>query len=108
MIVLIRKSVRKGSVMATATTKPNARLSISLPPDLKEAVEEAASRAGQTVSQFAASALAGATLASMESRRATRLSRRDGQALMKLLNSNATPNKRLVAAAKKYKRHFGY
>jgi uncharacterized protein (DUF1778 family) len=93
--------------MATAD-KNDARLSIRLPADLKVAVVTAASRAGQTVSQFAALALAEAAQTALAHEPVTELTPRDGDILLTLLDSEAKPNARLIAAAQTYKQHFGY
>ncbi len=88
-----------------ATDSPNdARLNFRLPTELKTTIEEAAACLGQSVSDFAVSTLAQTARNVIEQNHVTRLSNRDRDAFMALLdNADAGPNKSLKAAAKRYK-----
>ena len=90
--------------MATDTGKKDARLNFRLPAELKETIEEAAARLGQTVSAFAVSALVQTAQHVLQEHQVTRLSRRDRDAFTALLDdADARPGKALRAAAKRYK-----
>jgi uncharacterized protein (DUF1778 family) len=88
-----------------ATDSPNdARLNFRLPAEVKTTIEEAAACLGQSVSDFAVSTLAQTARSIIEQRQVTRLSNRDRDTFMALLdNADARPNKALKAAAKRYK-----
>jgi uncharacterized protein (DUF1778 family) len=81
----------------------NARLSIRVPAELKTMIEAAAACLGQSVSGFAVSTLAQAARTVIEQGHVTRLSGRDREAFMAILDdADAQPNKALKAAAKRY------
>jgi uncharacterized protein (DUF1778 family) len=88
-----------------ATDSPNeARLNFRLPVELKTTIEEAAACLGQSVSDFAISSLAQTARSVIERTQVTRLSNRDRDTFMALLDdADARPNKALKAAAKRYK-----
>ena len=88
-----------------ATDSPNeARLNFRLPADLKRTIEAAAACLGQSVSDFAISSLAQTARNVIEQTQVTRLSNRDRDTFMALLDdADARPNKALKAAAKRYK-----
>jgi uncharacterized protein (DUF1778 family) len=88
-----------------ATASPNeARLNFRLPVELKTTIEEAAACLGQSVSDFAISSLAQTARNVIEQTQVTRLSNRDRDTFMALLDdADARPNKALKAAAKRYK-----
>jgi uncharacterized protein (DUF1778 family) len=89
--------------MAT-DSRNDARLNFRLPVELKEEILEAATCLGQSVSDFAISALAQTARGVMEQYQTTRLSQRDRKEFLALLDdSNARPNKALKAAAKRYR-----
>lgn len=87
------------------TDGPNeSRLNFPLPADLKTTIEEAAACLGQSVSDFAVSTLAQTARNIIEQHQVTRLSNRDRDTFMALLDdADARPNKALKAAAKRYK-----
>ncbi len=94
--------------MSTHTPANDARLNFRLSPELKQTIEEAAARMGQSVSEFAVSTLVGTARSVIEQDSRTRLSRKDRDVFLALLDDNdARPNQALAAAARKYKKHRG-
>ncbi len=92
--------------MSTENTKA-ARLNFRLSSDLKEVIEEAATAMGQSVSDYAIATLVTNSQAVLQQRQATALSDRDRKTFMALLDDSDTrPNRRLTAAAKRYKKRF--
>ncbi len=92
--------------MATKTTS-DARLNFRLPAHLKDTIEQAAAQQGQTVSDFAVSTLARTAKKIVRAAQVTELSNRDRDIFLALLDSDAKPNKALIAAARRYNKHFG-
>ena len=81
------------------------RLTFSVRKDLEEAIELAAELTGQTVSEFAISALAQSAHKLIQEQNRTVLSKRDRDIFMRLLDrTDASPNRALVAAARRYTR----
>jgi uncharacterized protein (DUF1778 family) len=94
--------------MSAHTTSSDARLNFRLPAELKQTIEEAAARTGQSVSDFAVSTLVRTAREVIEQERITRLSNRDRDVFVSLLDDKeARPNKALTAAARKYKNGRG-
>jgi len=90
--------------MAT-TAKNDARLDFRLPSDLKRVIEEAAAQLGQSVSDFAVSALVRTARNVIQEGNVTDLSRRDRDVFVALLNNaDANPAEALTRAAKRYRR----
>lgn len=90
--------------MATKTPTQQ-RINFRIKPDLKKLIEEAAEHSGQTVSDFAIAALVQNARLVLEQSQTTRLSQRDRQRFMSIMdNAGARPNAALKAAAKKYKK----
>jgi uncharacterized protein (DUF1778 family) len=86
----------------------DARLNFRLPAELKEIIEQAAAHTGQTVSDFAVTALVDNARRVIEEHDRTELTRRDRDLFIKLLDDEkAKPNAALAAAARKYKRRRG-
>ncbi len=89
-------------------TKNDARLNFRLKSELKKAIEDAAAEMGQTVSDFAVSTLVQSARKILHEQQVTRLSARDRQLFVELLdNQSAGPNIALVKAAKRYKKQAG-
>jgi uncharacterized protein (DUF1778 family) len=89
--------------MATDSER-EARLDFRLSGALKETIEEAAAQLGQSVSDFAISTLVTAARQVLQEHQATRLSQRDRDRFVALLDdAEARPNEALRAAAKRYK-----
>jgi uncharacterized protein (DUF1778 family) len=86
----------------------DARLNFRLPADLKQTIEEAAARLGQSVTDFAVSTLSQTAQRVIEQENVTRLSKRDRDIFLALLDDEgARPNKALLAAARRYKKSRG-
>ena len=83
--------------------KSDARLDFRLNRRVKEVIEQAAAVSGQSVSDFAVSALYRTAKEILEREQTTRLSNRDRDVFLALLDSDAKPNDALKRAAKKYK-----
>ena len=94
--------------MSTRVPTNDARLNFRLPAEFKQTIEEAASCLGQTVSDFAVFTLVQTARSVIEQENITRLSKRDRDVFLALLDDqDARPNQALVAAARKYKKHCG-
>lgn len=78
-------------------------LDLRLPSSVREAVEQAAAHMGQSVDEFAVSALAHTAREVIEHRGVTVLSARDRERFLALLDEPAVPNTALKAAAQRYK-----
>jgi uncharacterized protein (DUF1778 family) len=88
-----------------STSSQSARLNFRLAPDHKRAIEEAAAALGQTVSDFAVATLVQTARKVIQEENVTRLTRRDRDAFVALLDDkSARPNKALRDAAKRYKK----
>jgi uncharacterized protein (DUF1778 family) len=94
-----------GTVMAIETGN-DTTLDLRLPAGVKEAVEQAAAHLGQSVDDFAVSALAQTAREVIEQRGATVLTVRDWERLLALLDAPAEPNAAIKAAAERYKQQF--
>jgi uncharacterized protein (DUF1778 family) len=90
-----------GMEIGTETT-----LDLRLPSAVKEAVVQAAAHLGQSVEEFAASALAHTAREVIGHRGATVLTARDWERFLALLDEPAEPNAALKAAARRYKQQF--
>ena len=84
-----------------------ARLDFRLARAQKELIEDAASLLGQSVSDFAISALVEKAMKVTQRTGVTTLSKRDWEAFIKLLDSPPAPNAALKKAARRYKKHHG-
>ncbi|HEX5733378.1 MAG TPA: DUF1778 domain-containing protein [Blastocatellia bacterium] len=83
--------------------KSDARLDFRLNRQVKEVIEQAAAVSGQTVSDFAVSALYRTAKEVLEREQTTRLSNRDRDIFLAILDSDAKPNEALKRAARRYK-----
>lgn len=91
-----------------ASAPSDARINFRLPADLKATVEEAAALAGQTISDFAITALTNSARQVIAEHDQTLLNNRQRDAFIALLDQkNARPNKALAAAARRYKKQQG-
>ena len=94
--------------MSTHAPANDARLNFRLPTELKQTIKEAAARLGQSVSDFAVSTLVETARSVIQQDSATRLSRKDRDLFLALLDDkDARPNRALAAAARKYKGRRG-
>lgn len=100
--------VREKSEMPTTRAASDSRLNFRLPEELKQIVERAAGHLGQTVSEFAVSTLVRTAHQVIEQHDHTRLSNRDRDIFLAVLeDADAVPNRALRKAAKRYKNTFG-
>jgi uncharacterized protein (DUF1778 family) len=93
---------------ARKTSKPknDDRLDFRLNSEAKHVIEQAAALSGQTVKQFAVSTLVQSAEEVLERRRTIRLSNRDRDLFLALLDSDEGPNEALREAAERFKRDF--
>lgn len=83
--------------------RSDARLDFRLNRQVKEVIEQAAAVSGQSVSDFAVSALYRTAKEVLEREQTTSLSNRDRDVFLAMLDSDAKPNEALKRAAKRYK-----
>jgi uncharacterized protein (DUF1778 family) len=84
--------------------KSDARLDFRLNRQIKEVIEQAANASGQSLSDFAVSVLYRTAKDVLDREQTTRLSNRDRDVFLAMLDSNALPNEALKRAAKRYKK----
>lgn len=88
--------------------KSDARINFRLSGELKKTIEDAAAEMGQSVSDFAISTLVQTARKILHDQQVTRLSERDRQLFVAMLDDESSkPNDALVKAAKRYKRQVG-
>jgi uncharacterized protein (DUF1778 family) len=90
----------------TMETGSETTLDLRLPSAVKDAVEQAAAHLGQSVDQFAVSALAHTARQVIEHHGVTVLTARDWERFLALLDEPAEPNVALKVAAERYKQQF--
>ncbi len=91
-----------------ATGKSDARINFRLSSDLKKTIEDAAAEMGQSVSDFAISTLVQTARRILHEQQVTRLSERDRQRFVAMLDDESSqPNDALVKAAKRYRKQVG-
>ena len=83
--------------------KSDARLDFRLSHQVKEVIEQAAAVSGQSMSDFAVSVLYRTAKEVLEREQTTRLSHRDRDVFLAMLDSDAKPNEALKRAARRYK-----
>jgi uncharacterized protein (DUF1778 family) len=86
-----------------ASSNASARLGFRLQSEQKSLIERAASIHGQTVTQFAISALLRAAHESIQDAGATELSPRDREVFLEMLDADGKPNAVLERAALRYR-----
>jgi uncharacterized protein (DUF1778 family) len=87
------------------TSNSDARINFRLSSDLKKTIEDAAAEMGQSISDFAISTLVQSARKILQEQQVTRLSERDRERFVALLDDQSTkPNEALVKAAKRYKK----
>lgn len=92
--------------MSGTIERNDARLNFRLPSRLKRTIEQAAAQTGQSVSDFAISTLVRSAQEVMEQSTETRLSDRDRDLFLAMLDDvDARPNDALAEAAKRYKKY---
>jgi uncharacterized protein (DUF1778 family) len=91
--------------MRQAERKPvGVRIRLKVSMDTKELVERAAIASGQSLTDFAVATLLQSATEVLERQERTRLSDRDREAFLALLDSRAEPNAALKGTAKRYKK----
>lgn len=88
-------------------TTHNTRLDVRLAADHKNLIEQAASLLGQSVSAFAVSTLVSEAGRVVEQSTAIRLSNRDRDIFLAVLDNPSEPNALLCKAAKHHATHIG-
>lgn len=83
--------------------KSDSRLDFRLSRQVKEVIERAAVVSGQSVSDFAVSALYRTAKEVLEKEQTPHLSSRDRDVFLAMLDSDAKPNEALRRAARRYK-----
>lgn len=86
------------------STTRDARLDFRLSREHKRIIEQAATVTGQSLSDFAVASLVRAAQRTIDEATVTRLSMRDRNTFLKLIASDAKPNKALKAAAERYRK----
>ena len=87
--------------------KSTARLDVRLRPDKKALIEEAATLSGKTTSEYVVSTLLQQSTEVLQRHRHIRLSDRDRDQFLALLDASDEPSAALTQAARKYKRVVG-
>lgn len=87
--------------------KSSARLDVRLRSDNKALIEEAATLSGKTVSEYVVSTLLQQSTEVLKRHRYIRLSNRDRDQFLALLDAPDEPSASLTHAARKYKRMLG-
>jgi uncharacterized protein (DUF1778 family) len=85
-------------------TTRDARLDFRLSQEHKGMIEQAAAVTGQSLSDFAVANLVQAAQRTVDEATVTRLSMRDRDVFLKLIESVAKPNKALKSAADQYRK----
>jgi len=83
----------------------DARLDMRLSADHKRLIEQAAALSGQSMSDYAVSHLVERAQATVQEATLTRLSARDRDTFLQLLDADPKPNAALKRAAQRYKRN---
>lgn len=90
--------------MPTIETNQPARLNFRLPPEIKERIENAALISGVTVTDFAITALANTAEKVLEKHQTRKLTDRDRDLFLAMLEDDSEPNETLKNVAREYKR----
>jgi uncharacterized protein (DUF1778 family) len=91
-----------------STSNSDARINFRLSSDLKKTIEDAAAEMGQSISDFAISTLVQTARKILHDQQVTRLSERDRQMFVAILDDESSkPKDALVKAAKRYKKQVG-
>ena len=87
--------------------KSSARLDVRLRSDKKALIEEAATLSGKTISEYVVSTLLQQSTEVLQRHRHIRLSDRDRDQFLALLDASDKPNASLTHAARRYKQMVG-
>ena len=85
----------------------NVRLDFHLSPEHKQLLEDAATVCGQSLTEFALSNLLPLAQETIEQGHATRLSARDRDVFLQMLDAPSEPNETLHRAAERYRECLG-
>jgi uncharacterized protein (DUF1778 family) len=86
-----------------ATTASEARLDLSISVEAKALIERAAAAQGRSVSDFAKEALTQSARAALEDGAVVRLSDRDRDLFLQMLDADPVPNAALEQAARRHR-----
>ncbi len=89
------------------TTTRDARLDFRVSREHKRLIEQAARVTGQSLSDFAIANLVQTAQRTIDEATITRLAQRDRDRFLKLIQSDAKPNKALKTAAERYRKRRG-
>ena len=85
-----------------------ARINVRISSELKETIEDAAAALGQSVNEFTISTVVREARLVLQESQVTRLSNRDRDLFLKMLDDvDRKPNAALQAAAKRYRKQLG-
>lgn len=90
--------------MSSVVKDRTSRLNFRLPESIKRRIEDAALITGVTTTDFAITALANSADEVIEKYQVRRLSDRDRDRFLKLLENPPSPNEALIKAARRYKK----
>ena len=90
--------------MVTPVKPKEARINFRVPPDIKDRIEKAASVSGKTMTDFAVRALIETANEVLEHYHETKLTDRDRDIFLSILDRRSKPNALLVRAGKTHKR----
>lgn len=93
--------------MVTESATKKSRLNFQVSSEHKQLLERAASICGQTVSEFAISKLLPLAEETVAESERTRLTARDRDLFLNMLDSPSEPNDALRRAAERYRKHCG-
>ncbi len=103
--------ITKSSGSAMSSTRDSggraARLDVRLTAEHKRLIEQAATLLGQSLSDYTVSHLVEQAQATVQDATLTRLSSRDRDTFLRLLDTDAKPNAALKRAAQRYKKQRG-
>lgn len=88
--------------MVTPRSRKVARIDVRVRPDIKERIEKAANISGQTMTDFAISALGKTADEVLEQHHVTELSDRDRDIFLSILDKKSKPNAQLIRASKRH------
>lgn len=90
--------------MSTTTKTDGSRLNFRLPAGIKKRIEDAALVSGLTVTDFAVSALASSADEILRQHHHRKLSARDSEIFLAMIDNPPEPNAALRSAAERYKK----
>lgn len=88
------------------TRRTQARLDVSLNPEAKQLIEQAALVSNQSLTDFVVTRLLRASEETLQQHGATRLTNRDRDRFLAAMDSGARPNRALRNAAERFQRQY--